>query len=155
MFMNSGDCIISEGLRALLRDNIDKNKCYACSVRWDNNAKISHPIILPWLLKMPMHQGMIFPKKFLYQNKFDKNFPVCADLDHKIIAYKNDMLSVKNYVVALCESGGVSQNIFDYQRLHLGAKENYLLAKKHYGNVCAYVNYIKFFLINARKVFSA
>lgn len=154
-FMNSGDCISSKGMHLLIESIENISFCYSGLPNWGNK----HPGFRfvsynPYLLRVPNHQAILFPRDFLISNPFDDvNFPISADLEHKILAVRKNLLKQYDYVVVDCEAGGASQRIESFSKLYRRAKEHAGVARKHFGNFWFVINFIKFYIWHLRKVF--
>ncbi len=149
-FMNAGDEIIVDGMVELV-SILRIGHCFAGKVVWDNKIKSFDYInYLPWLLRLPIHQAMVIHKDLAYT--FDLSFPIASDIDQKLSIAKTAKLVNCNVVVALCESGGISQNIPNFSKLRIRAKEIYNISFKHFGLFIGALNYIKFLLWHSLKL---
>jgi glycosyltransferase involved in cell wall biosynthesis len=152
-FMNTGDQILKKGMRKLIHKIDNKDYSFAGSSKWDIRKRGQNYLkFYPKLLRMPNHQAIWFSRNFLVENPFDKRFPVCADLDHKILCNNNKTLRRFDIEVVLSESGGASQVITTAKVLFARALEHAGVAKKHYGNFWFFINFVKFYIWNLRKV---
>ena len=154
-FINSGDLIIHDGYIKLLNNIVDRNLCYYGETSWENdyNPVINFLKYFPYLLRMPGHQSIIFPIDFMRKNKFDRNFPISADIDHKLIAHKMGLFKKFDFPVVINSAGGLSQQINSINNLFARSKEKYRIAYKHYGFFSAILNFLIFFIWHGRKLF--
>ena len=100
----------------------------------------------PLLLRMPNHQAMILPTNFLRSHPFDVNYPIAADLDNKLSAYKELRRVFLEYKIALCAPGGTSQTINGCKSLFSRSFEIGKIAFKHFGLIAAVINILKYLL---------
>lgn len=149
-FMNAGDEILVDGMLELV-SLLKLGYCFAGKVIWDNKIKSFNYIdYLPWLLRLPIHQAMVIHRDLAF--KFDLRFPVASDIDQKLSIVKSTKLVISDIVVAKCESGGISQNIPNFNKLRIRAKEIFIIAFLHFGLFIGALNYIKFLLWHSIKL---
>ena len=153
-FLNSGDTLLIDNFLKLLNSINDKTCCYSGKTLWDNNINPGLKILefSPFLLRMPGHQSIIFPKFFLETYPFDIRFPISADIDHKLIAYKLDKLKRFDYPVVTNQSGGLSQRFDSFNHLFKRSLEKSRIAFKHFGIISAIINFIICFIWHSRKL---
>jgi glycosyltransferase involved in cell wall biosynthesis len=146
-FMNSGDCIEPVGMNNFLNAIKDKSSWYIGSAKWTSEFVMFKRFeFSPFLLRMPNHQAMMLPTSFLRLHPFDVNYPIAADLDNKLYAYKKLNRIFLDYVVASCSPGGRSQIIDGYKSLFFRSYEIGRIAFAHFGFFAAVVNVLKYLL---------
>jgi hypothetical protein len=153
-FLNSGDIYLVDNYLKLLNSIDDKTFCYSGRTLWSNNINPGIKILefFPFLLRLPGHQSMIFPKLFLETYPFDSSFPVSADIDHKLIAYKLDKLKRFDYPVVINEPDGLSQKFDSLTHLMSRSLEKSRIALKHFGIISAIINFCICFIWHGRKL---
>jgi glycosyltransferase involved in cell wall biosynthesis len=153
-FMNSGDVPLVNEMISFIKsiDSIDKIFCGEAV--W--SKKVSALFInttSPFWMKMPNHQAMFVPLKYHKENLYNLSYPIAADLDFKLKAFKKIGFIFKEYKIVLSEPGGKSQTIRSINELLKRAKEIKDIARIHSGNLSAYINYLKFILWHCRRLF--
>jgi len=154
-FMNAGDCIVADGMTAVLKDVVTNKNVYVANATWYGGSltRFKYLNFSPRLLRMPNHQAMLFPREFLLDNPFDLHFKKSADLDNKLAAYKHNRFIFKDETIACCEVGGLSHQMNSFDEVYRSAMEHAVIAKKHFGICIAVVNFVKAIIWGGRRVF--
>jgi glycosyltransferase involved in cell wall biosynthesis len=152
-FMNAGDCIVKDGMLSLISKIDDPTCCYAGKARWYSGSVYSFNTkkIYPRLLKLPNHQTMLIPAEFLKKNRFCINYGISADLEHKIMLYKEGLLRIFDDVVAECEAGGISHKCDRFSDIYRMAKVHKTIANDHLGAFWGVINFAKIIIWHSYK----
>lgn len=154
-FMNAGDYILSDGMKKLIERCESTNEIYVGEASWNGEEPFAFPMrsFRPWWLKMPNHQTMIVPRKFLLDNPFSEDLPINADLDNKIKAYLSGLeYTFVSSVVVSSELGGISQSYKTFFSAYIRGAFAYKVGVKNFGVLCGFVNFFKTFLWGIVKV---
>lgn len=152
-FMNSGDHPIVKNYIKFI-ENITKDHCYyGDNVWYPKNTGFYFIKYFPHLLRMPNHQAMIFNRNFIKKETYNESYKYAADLDLKLKCLKKSKLEYFKCNIVYTEIGGFSQNIGDLKELISRAKENSNIAKKYFGSIFGYLNFIIFMIWHIKKIF--
>jgi putative colanic acid biosynthesis glycosyltransferase len=165
-FMNAGDIINGHGFQAMLdciysdlKSGTNSSCYYGCS-SWqislkDKRRRFNPNTIYIWpqLGIMPNHQAMVVATRLCIETSFDyKNYPVAADLDHKIKLAKQSEWKHVNATVCISEADGVSQQMRSLTQLVKRSKEIGKIVSANYSFAHGVTIGIMFFSWNLRKL---
>jgi len=161
-FLNAGDKLRNKEFIKLIKlyekyKKIYRNKFVLCGTHTYTKGypgfKYLEKDFIPFLGRLPSHQSMLIPRKLQIQNKYDNNFPISADKDFKLKIYlKRVKYIILNYVVCTSLPGGKSQYIKNHDYLISRTVEIFLIFKKNYNFLWAYVYSLAFYAWNFRKI---
>jgi len=152
-FMNSGDIPVVHNMKKFIDKMDDKKSIFYGNGLWTERVSglFINKISSFWM-KMPNHQAMFIPLEYHKNNLYDETFPIAADLQFKLKAYKELNFFHHNIDIVLSEPGGASQTIKSFKDLLNRANEIRLIALINNGYIASYINYIKFIVWHSRRL---